>query len=402
VRAPLRALLARLPTYAACGAAPCAGGWSDVPLWDAVAALQAGRATGERAAALRTALAAFARVDASPAFARGACPEIDYQQPYGGANRLKTLETDANYVRAALLLHDATRDPGFLGKARRRYAALRRRFFDARDGLYTVYLFDDGAACRRLPRRTFASVNGIMIWNGLELAKRTGDAGYRAQAVATARALDARLDDGAGIFTDLQAENDVVEPLIEAMLRVAREPGGGFARAWILRNAAAARSARDARGDYGRFFDGPPPRGAVTAWQTGGGFALEIAAAALAPDAAVPPARAGRQSRAAGFTLGARPVRLLVRGAGVALYGTLGERCCELGHARVLVDGVETFDRTGIWQNKSSAQRSLPQTLLFAWRWPARGTHALTFLPGEANAKEGGSFLHVREVTIEK
>jgi hypothetical protein len=241
-----------------------------------------------------------------------------------------------------------------------------------------------------------------MIWNGLELARATGDERYRAEALTTARAVDAHLNDAAGIFADLQAENDVVEPLVEAMLRLAREEHAAFARTWVLRNAAAALGARDAAGDYGRFFDGPPPRGPVTAWQSNGGFALEIAAAVLAPRSV--PSFASRASdvRAEGFRLGARPVRLSFTGSALALYGTLGERCCELGHARVLLDGVETFDCTGIWQNKSSASRPLPDTLLFAWRWASRGRHVLTFLPGAINAKEGGPFLHVTAVAIDR
>jgi hypothetical protein len=395
---PLRALLAGLPRYAApCDTHGC-DGWSDVPMWDAVAALQAGRATGLRDEAVRVALAAFRSVDGSRVYARGACPEIDYQQPFGGTSRLKTLETDANYVRAALLLFAQTGRGEFLTKARARYAAIRRWFWEPRDGLYTVYLFDDGKACRPLPRRSFASVNGTMIGNGLELARVTRDARFRREALATARAVDVHLNDAAGIFAGLQAENDVVEPLVEAMLRAAREERAEFARAWILRNAAAARGARDAAGDYGRFFDGPPPRGAPTAWQSNGGFALEIAAAALAPKAAPPLLRLTGATRADGFALGARPLRLTFSAAAIALYGTLGERCCEAGHARVLIDGVETFDRTGIWQNKSSASLALPQTLLFAWRWPAPGRHTLEVLPGETNAKEGGSFLHVASV----
>ena len=49
-------------------------------------------------------------------------------------------------------------------------------------------------------------------------------------------------------------------------------------------------SARASDGAFGRFFDGPPPGGDVTAWQSNGGIAIEIAAAALAPNApAVPP-----------------------------------------------------------------------------------------------------------------
>jgi hypothetical protein len=75
--------------------------------------------------------------------------------------------------------------------------------------------------------------------------------------------------------------------------------------------------------------------------------------------------------------------------------GTLGEHCCEAGHARLLIDGRQTFDHTGIWQDKSSSGRRIPDTILFAWRWRTSGVHELTFLPGIWNAKEGGSFLHL-------
>ena len=64
------------------------------------------------------------------------------------------------------------------------------------------------------------------------------------------------------------------------------------------------------------------------------------------------------------------PASIAVTGSAIALIGTLGERCCEPGHARVFVDGRETVDGTGIWQNKSSSGRSLPRSVLFAWRWP--------------------------------
>ncbi len=79
----------------------------------------------------------------------------------------------------------------------------------------------------------------------------------------------------------------------------------------------------------------------------------------------------------------------------VAFFGTLGETCCEAGHARVFIDGRETFDRTGIWQNKSSSGHSIPGTVLFAWRWARRGVHHIRFAPGVQNGKEGGPFLHI-------
>ena len=276
---------------------------------------------------------------------------------------------------------------------------MRAHFLDPAVPLYSVYVFDDGVRCTQLPHRFFASVNGDMIWNGLELALQTREGRYRDQALATARAVASDLADGNGVFADLQAENDIVEPLVEAFGRLAVDDHLAFARTWILRNAAAALSARTEDGSYGRFFDGPPPAGTVTEWQTNGGLALEIAAAALDPSGTVAAPRTWAGARRVERSLGPGGA-VSFRGSAIALVGTLGETCCEAGHARVFVDGRETFDRTGIWQNKSSSGQRLPGTILFAWRWPKPGTHTITFAPGVPNAKEGGSFLHVRAYLV--
>jgi hypothetical protein len=392
--APLEALVATAPTYPApCTSPAGCGGWSDVPEWDSIAASDEYQATGDPAA-LRKAEAAFAFVEGSTAYALGACPRIRYQQPYGEVNRLKTLETDANAIKAALLLYRETGGGAYLDVARARYAAVRAFFLDPEVPLYTVYVFDDGTSCTPVPHRFFASVNGDMIWSGVELARDTGDGAYLRQAIATARAVDADLADGRGVFADLQAENDVVEPLVEGMAALAAR-GQGFARAWIVRNAAAALGARAPDGAFGRFFDGPPPATTVTAWQTNGGLALEIAAAALAPHAVVDVRGAWAHAVHVARDVSALPSALTVRAAGIALIGTLGERCCEAGHARVLIDGRETLDETGIWQDKSSSGRAIPGTVLFAWRWRSTGRHTLAFEPGVPNAKEGGPFLHL-------
>ena len=110
----------------------------------------------------------------------------------------------------------------------------------------------------------------------------------------------------------------------------------------------------------------------------------------MEPDDAWPHATTQR------VTLASLPATLRFTGSGIALIGTLGERCCEPGRARLLLDGRELVDQTGIWQNKSSAGRPLPDSVLLAWRWPASGTHVLRFEPDAANPKEGGPFLDVR------
>ena len=133
----------------------------------------------------------------------------------------------------------------------------------------------------------------------------------------------------------------------------------------------------------------------MTAWQTNGGLAVEIAAGAMAPRQ---PTRTTHPWKRAIYTrrpIVRLPTTIRFRGAGIALFGTLGAQCCEAGHARVLIDGRETFDRTGIWQNKSSSARRIPNSILFAWRWRTPGNHSLAFLPGIPNPKEGPSFLQL-------
>lgn len=389
--------------------------WSDVPFWDAVAALREYDATRD-AEALRHAVDDYAYVAGRPSFSGGACAGIDYQypqspgapEPAGGG--LKTLESDANRVLAAALLAQRVADPQqrarYLEDARRTYAAIRKRFLDPRRALYTVYAFDTGRACTVLPGRFFASVNGVMIEAGLELARATGEEGYMRDARASAHALP-QLADDRGVFTDLQAENDIVEPLVLAMLELAQS-GDADARRWIIVNAAAAAHARSTDGSYGRFFDGPaPPDERVSIFQTNGGFALMVAAAALEPAMRVEQADPWYDAAVREIRIAA-PGSYTFNGSGIALIGALGERCapafagdrlCEGGHVHVLIDGREMVDQTGIWQGKMFAEH-IRNALLFAWRWPKRGTHVLTFPLGERNSKEGASFLDVRRAMI--
>jgi hypothetical protein len=388
----IEALTATARTYGTCRLPGCRQ-WSDVPEWDSIAASREYQIARDPRAFAK-AKAAFDVVDRSNAYALGACPSLDYQRPRGGANKLKTLETDSNYIKAALLLYRATNDRPYLRKAIAKYAAVRRYFLDPDVPLYSVYVFDDGAICTQLPRRFFASVNGNMIANGLALAAATGDGRYRAQALATAHAVADDLSDAAGIFVDLQAENDIVEPLVEAMYDVAVDENQAFARTWLLSAATAASSDRASTGLYGRFFDGPAPVTTITGWSANGGLALAIAAAALDPSGT---AQGGYWTNATFVSddIATLPASLTFAGRAIALIGTLGERCCEPGHARVFIDGTETFDRTGIWQNKSSSGKVLPNSILFAWRWPSWGRHTLQLAPGRNNGKEGGSFLHI-------
>lgn len=370
-------------------------GSSDTVMWDSIANSREYQVTGSRAA-MAKAKAAFAWVDSVMAdgFGSGACPEIDYQWPHGEGGNLKTLETATNYIKAALLLHQITGSAIYLAKAKLQYEQVRRYFLIGSVPLYTVYVFDNGRTCHALPGRYFASVNGNMIWAGAALAADTGDRSYLRQAIATARAVRSRLSDAAGVYADLQADNDVVEPLIEAMYTLGTTEHQGFARHWLLSAASAAGADQNAAGEFGRFFDGPPPTSVATAWQVNGGIALIQAAAALEPHGTPADPEFWRRARyvADDRDLQESPLRISFTGRAIAIMGSVGARCCIDGHARVFVDGTQTFDRTGIWQNMTSPSVQQPDQVLFAWRWQQPGPHTITIKPGVSDTMEGGSF----------
>jgi hypothetical protein len=233
------------------------------------------------------------------------------------------------------------------------------------------------------------------------LAQSTGEQHYADEAAQTADAVSRHLCDSRGIFADLQAENDVAEPLVEGMLALATQRQSVAARAWILDNAAAAvRNARTINGLYGRFFDGPPPVAAITAWQTSGGSALAIAAASLAPQSLPAQDSGWSSAHSMAQPIDQLPSTVQFTGSGIAVIGTLGAQCCERGHATVTIDGQPTFNQTGIWQSKSSAQHPFLAAVLFAWRWPQAGVHTLAFGPGVVNVKEGGPFLRVEGLVV--
>jgi phage protein U len=356
-------------------------GVSDVPLWDSIAAAREYQIT-RNPEALQHAESYFGSVAGSQQYAVGACSGILYQHSYGGSTQLKTLETDANYIKAAVLLYQITRQQYYLSPG---------------TSLYTVYVFDNGTTCTQVPAQYFGSVNGLMIWNGYTLAQLTGQRSYLAEAIATAQNVAAYLGDGTGVYADLQAENDMTEPLIESMYLLAAH-GQGFARRWLLAAANASAGDVNARtGTYGRFFDGPPQAAPVTAWQGSGGLALAQVAAALDPQGrpADPRFWAGASFVPDDRIMTSSPVSFSFTGRAVAIIGTIGEVCCTDGHAQVLIDGAQTFDQTGIWQNKSSSGRSLPDSVLFAWRWSRPGRHTIGVGPAVANAKQGGSFFHM-------
>lgn len=369
--------------------------WSDVPLWDSIAGAHEHLVTGS-ASSLARAKSGFGFVDTANQFALGACPEIDYQQP-GGTLNLKTLETDSNYIKAALLLYQLTGTNSYLDKAVAKYASVRKYFLDPQVPLYTVYVFDDGHTCTPLAHRFYGSINGNMVWNGLTLAADTGQSSYADDAIATAKAVNQYLGDSAGIYADLQTDDDVVEPLVEGMYLMATQGKQSFAREWLLKNATAMAAARTPDGVYGRFFDGPAPSAQITEWQANGGFALAFVAGALSPTGdASTSAGAWTDATYVADDLSMLPSSITFTGKAIAVMGTIGEQCCKTGEARVFVDGVETFDQTGIHQNQSNAFGPVPNSVLFAWRWPTSGSHTVRFEAGPSDPKDGGPFLHVQ------
>lgn len=374
-------------------------GSEDNIAWDAVAEAREYQVTGLRLA-LAKAEETMARLNEGPSagYAIGACPAIPYQWPFGHFSfGLKVLETDSNYVKAALLLYQATSNRAYLDDAVVRYAAIRRYYLSGPTSLYTDFVFDNGVSCQAVPRIFLGSVNGNMIWDGANLAAATGDAVYLREAIATAHAVVDHLSDSTGVYNPLFTDIDVGEPMIEAMYDLATADHQGFARKWLLTTASAAGGDVNSSYEFGRFFDGPPPSGAVTAWSVNGGVALMTAAAGL--DGTGRPAGYGYWKHAIwvpiNLALDGPSLPINFTGRAIAIVGTIGDICCRPGHALVAVDGVTTYSNVGIWQDRSSPARRLNNQILFAWRWRSGGPHTITIWPAAYNPLEGGTYFHM-------
>jgi hypothetical protein len=100
---------------------------------------------------------------------------------------------------------------------------------------------------------------------------------------------------------------------------------------------------------------------------------LALAAAALAPKALAPASDRWNAAMATRIVLTDLPGTISFDGDGIALVGTI-ERRCETAHVQVLIDGIPTIDRTGLWQN-----HRMPggDDVRFAWRWPVSGHHTI-------------------------
>lgn len=376
--------------------------WSDVPMWDSIAdsrefdVLKTVR-PALAAKALEKAKSAFAYVDADTQhcqFARGAAPTIDFQT--AKRPHYKTLETDGNYIKAAILLYDETGDPQYLARAERKYAAVRTYFLDPTVPLYTLEGSDDGTTWSPHPRLFFSSINGIMLWNSYRLGLLTKKSAYTQDAVASLHAIVDHLADATGIFESLEAEWDTHEPMVEAMWMLAKSGDAAvapIASRWITANATAAASSVADDGLRDRFFGGiaplvtHPPAGQparVTAWQEAGGFALAMAAADLAGrTTAATDYWRGATYHALDLAVGEAPQSITCTARAITLIGPLeaGRR-----HVLVSIDGVPLESQMGIFP---TCEQRCPNAVLFAWRWPTGGSHTILLTPDVAkkNAK---------------
>lgn len=371
VQSILKSLIATSLAYPApCEKRSCSY-WSDTAAWDAVALARIYEATGD-AQALSRAEDAYRFVTGSRAYLAGACSTVPYQEAIASGSDIKTLETLANETKSALLLYRATGDASYLRDARAQYGDARAYFLDEATQLYVVHVHDNGRSCEAEHARYLASVNGLMIWNGVELQHVTHKPGYLDDAVATADAIGEAFSDGDGIFADTGGDNDVVEPLIEGMYALAKD-GDTESRDWILRNASVALGARGTDGSFARFFNGPP-QAVPSIWESNGGFALEIAAAALNPSGAVSGIPSWREATIDVGSVRALPAAFTVEGSAFALAGTMNAACMK-HHLLVSIDGVPISNRAGLWQNHALNERA---HVVFAWQWRTVGSHTIT------------------------
>ena len=109
----------------------------------------------------------------------------------GKARHPSTVDDYANFCRAALALHEATQDAGYLDAARQWIAVLDRHYWDSAGGGYFFAADDTAGLIARAKTASDAAVpagNGTLVGVLTRLAILTGDADYRDRAEALIRA----------------------------------------------------------------------------------------------------------------------------------------------------------------------------------------------------------------------
>ncbi|MBV9824787.1 MAG: thioredoxin domain-containing protein [Alphaproteobacteria bacterium] len=109
----------------------------------------------------------------------------------GRARHPATVDDYANLSRAALALHEATNDPGYLAQAREWAEVLDQHYWDAAGGGYFFAADDTQDLIARAKTASDAAVpsgNGTLIGVLVRLAVLTGEAAYRERAEAIIRA----------------------------------------------------------------------------------------------------------------------------------------------------------------------------------------------------------------------
>ncbi|HEX5320572.1 MAG TPA: thioredoxin domain-containing protein [Stellaceae bacterium] len=117
----------------------------------------------------------------------GADGRLSHSWRDGRARHPASVDDYANLCRAALALHEATGDAGYLNAARDWVAVLDNHYWDADGGGYFFAASDTGGLIARAKTANDAAVpsgNGTMVGVLTRLAILTGDQSYRARAEA--------------------------------------------------------------------------------------------------------------------------------------------------------------------------------------------------------------------------
>jgi len=176
---------------------------------------------------------------------------------------------------AAVRLSRALRDPGYLAKAKRLYAWVRRHLYDSETGAVYDHVFKDDDGQTVVDRATYTYNQGTFTGAGSELYRATHDAAY--------------LDDagGAMAFTRSDLTKDGV------LHGEGGGDGGGFKgifaryagdylrhdptrtyEDWLAQNADAAWSHRNARDLMGQDWAAPTPKGELRAFDASSAVVL--------------------------------------------------------------------------------------------------------------------------------
>jgi predicted alpha-1,6-mannanase (GH76 family) len=243
--------------------------YNDDVMWMVLAFVRASAITGDEQ------LRDVAKRNFDAVFARAWSADLGGGLWWTSDRREKNTCVNAPAAIAAVRLSRALGDPGYLAKARRLYAWVRRHLYDSQTGAVYDHIFKDDDGQTVVDRATYSYNQGTFAGAGSELFRATHDSAYLGDAGGAIAFTRSDLTKGGVLHGEGGGDGGGFKGIFARYAGdyLRHDPARTY-EGWLAQNADAAWSHRNTRGLMGQDWAQPTPDGELRAFDASSAVVL--------------------------------------------------------------------------------------------------------------------------------